>query len=90
MEDLLKVAMDRLERAAAKPASQQPDMTQNLASTLQRAVQNDVSLAVQMLEKASEERYAEVMDKLGPLIKANCGRLGIELQEFFNLLQAKA
>ena len=90
MEELFKVAMDRLERAAAKPVSQQPDMTQNLAATLQRAVQNDVSLAVQMLEKASEERYAEVMDKLGPLIKANCQRLGIELQEWFNLLQAKS
>jgi two-component system cell cycle response regulator len=90
IEELFKVAMDRLERAAAKPVSQQPDMTQNLAATLQRAVQNDVSLAVQMLEKASEERYAEVMDKLGPLIKANCGRLGIDLQEYFNLLQAKA
>jgi len=89
MEGLFKVAMDRLERAAAKPASP-PDMTQNLAATLQRAVQNDVSLAVQMLEKASEERYAEVMDKLGPLIKKNCERLGIELQEFFNLLQAKS
>jgi two-component system, cell cycle response regulator len=89
MEDLLKVAMDRLERAAAKPVSEQPDMTQNLAATLQRAVQNDLSLAVQMLEKASVERYAEVMDKLGPLIKVNCQRLGIELQEYFNLLQAK-
>jgi diguanylate cyclase (GGDEF)-like protein len=89
MEDLFKVAMDRLERAAAKPVSQPPDMTQNLAATLQRAVQNDVSLAVQMLEKASVERYSEVMDKLGPLIKANCERLGIDLQEFFNLLQAR-
>ncbi len=89
IEDLFKVAMDRLERAAARPVSQPPDMTQNLAATLQRAVQNDVSLAVQMLEKASQERYAEVMDKLGPLIKANCGRLGIELQEYFHMLQAK-
>jgi len=89
VEELFKVAMDRLERAAAKPVSQAPDMTQNLAATLQRAVQNDVSLAVQMLEKASEERYAEVMDKLGPLIKANCQRMGIDLQEFFNLLSAR-
>jgi two-component system cell cycle response regulator len=88
MEDLLKVATGRLERAAARPESQ-PDMTQNLAATLQRAVQNDLSLAVQMLEKASVDRYAEVMDKLGPLIKTNCERLGIELQDYFNLLQAK-
>lgn len=57
--------------------------------TLQRAAQNDVALAVQILERASVERASEVLDKIGPLLKANCARVGIELQEYLFLLQSK-
>ena len=42
-----------------------------------------------MLDKAAEARASEVLDKLGPLVKTTCSRVGIDLQEFLFLLQSK-
>jgi diguanylate cyclase (GGDEF)-like protein len=78
IEALLKMATERLERPPAQTEAQ-------LAPA---AARDEVALAVQMLERASEARAPEVMEKLGPLIKANCKRLGIELQELVYLLQS--
>ncbi len=89
IEELLKVAAERLERSATRTDAQRAAAPLDVASTLERAATNDIALAVQMLERASNERAPEVMEKLGPLIKANCRRMGIELQELVFLLQSR-
>jgi hypothetical protein len=35
------------------------------------------------------ERASEVLERLGPLVKANCPRVGIDLQEYLFLLQSR-
>jgi diguanylate cyclase (GGDEF)-like protein len=88
IEELLKVATQRLARSAAQTAPGAAPPV-DLAATGERRAPNDIALAVQMLERASNERAPEVMEKLGPLIKANCARMGIELQELVFLLQSR-
>ena len=80
---------ERLERSSAKTDAERAAAPHDVASTLERAATNDIALAVQMLERASQERAPEVMEKLGPLIKANCARLGIGLEELVFLLQSR-
>jgi hypothetical protein len=53
------------------------------------AAASDVALAVQILERASVERPAELLERLGPLLKATCARVGIELQEYLFLLRSR-
>ncbi len=89
IEDLLKIAMERLEKAAAKSEEQRAGAPMDFGATLQRATGNDVDLAIKMLDKAAEARASEVLDKLGPLVKTTCARVGIDLQEFLFLLQSK-
>lgn len=89
IEDLLKIAMERLEKAAAKGEEQRAAAPMDFGATLQRATGNDVELAIKMLDKAAEARASEVLDKLGPLVKTTCARVGIDLQEFLFLLQSK-
>jgi diguanylate cyclase (GGDEF)-like protein len=90
IEDLLKIAVERLARSAARPDAARAAAPADLSTTLDRVLgANDIAAAVQMLERASKERAPEVMERLGPLIKANCARLGIELQEFVFLLQSR-
>ena len=84
IEDLLKSALDRLERAAAKSTA--PD---DMSATLERAAPNDIALAIQMLERASVLRAAEVLELLGPLVKTTCARVGIDMQEFLFLQQSR-
>lgn len=89
IEDLLKIALERLEKAAAKSEEQRAAAPMDFGATLQRATGNDVDLAIKMLDKAAEARASEVLDKLGPLVKNTCARVGIDLQEFLFLLQSK-
>jgi diguanylate cyclase (GGDEF)-like protein len=90
IEQLLKAAAERLARSPAKAEAPRAAAPADLSATLDRVPgANDIVAAVQMLERASHARAAEVMEKLGPLIKANCARLGIELQEFVFLLQSR-
>jgi diguanylate cyclase (GGDEF)-like protein len=89
IEDLLKVAGERLEKAAAKSEEQRAAAPFDFGATLQRATGNDVELAIKMLDKAAVDRASEVLDKLGPLVKTTCARVGIDLQEFLFLLQSK-
>jgi two-component system cell cycle response regulator len=89
IEDLLKIALERLEKAAAKGEEQRAAAPMDFGATLQRATGNDVDLAIKMLDKAAEARASEVLDKLGPLVKTTCARVGIDLQEFLFLLQSK-
>ncbi|HEX6691546.1 MAG TPA: diguanylate cyclase [Burkholderiales bacterium] len=89
IDDLLKIAGERLEKAAAKSEEQRAAAPMDFGATLQRATGNDVDLAIKMLDKAAEARASEVLDKLGPLIKTTCSRVGIDLQEFLFLLQSK-
>ena len=89
IEDLLKIAAERLEKAAAKSEEQRAAAPNDFGATLQRATGNDVDLAVKMLDKAAVERASEVLEKLGPLVKTTCARVGIDLQEFLFLLQSK-
>lgn len=89
VEDLLKIAAERLEKAAAKSEEQRAAAPNDFGATLQRATGNDVDLAVKMLDKAAVERASEVLEKLGPLVKTTCARVGIDLQEFLFLLQSK-
>jgi two-component system, cell cycle response regulator len=89
VEDLLKIALERLEKAAAKSEEQRAAAPMDFGATLQRATGNDIDLAVKMLDKAAEARASEVLEKLGPLVKTTCARVGIDLQEFLFLLQSK-
>ena len=89
IEDLLKIALERLEKAAAKSEEQRAAAPMDFGATLQRATGNDVDLAIKMLDKAAADRASEVLDKLGPLVKTTCARVGIDLQEFLFLLQSK-
>src|SRR5262245_19860962 len=89
IEDLLKIAGERLEKAAAKSEEQRAAAPNDFGATLQRATGNDVDLAIKMLDKAAEARSSEVLEKLGPLVKTTCARVGIDLQEFMFLLQSK-
>jgi two-component system, cell cycle response regulator len=89
IEDLLKIAGERLEKAAAKSEEQRAAAPMDFGATLQRATGNDIDLAIKMLDKAAEARASEVLDKLGPLVKTTCARVGIDLQEFLFLLQSK-
>jgi diguanylate cyclase (GGDEF)-like protein len=89
IDDLLKIAGERLDKAAAKTEEQRAAAPNDFGATLQRATGNDVDLAIKMLDKAAEARASEVLDKLGPLVKTTCARVGIDLQEFLFLLQSK-
>jgi diguanylate cyclase (GGDEF)-like protein len=89
VEDLLKIAAERLEKAAAKSEEQRAAAPNDFGATLQRGIGNDVELAIKMLDKAAVDRASEVLEKLGPLVKTTCARVGIDLQEFLFLLQSK-
>jgi diguanylate cyclase (GGDEF)-like protein len=90
VEDLLKVALGRLERAAVKGEAQRTGPRQNLGTMPPPArAPGDIAAALQILEQASAERSSEVLERLGPLIKANCARVGIDLQEYLFLLQSR-
>ena len=89
IDDLLKIASERLEKAASKSEEQRAAAPMDFGATLQRATGNDVELAIKMLDKAAVDRASEVLDKLGPLVKTTCARVGIDLQEFLFLLQSK-
>jgi hypothetical protein len=89
IEDLLKVAGERLEKAGGGGEEQRAAAPFDFGATLQRATGNDVELAIKMLDKAAVDRASEVLDKLGPLVKTTCSRVGIDLQEFLFLLQSK-
>jgi hypothetical protein len=90
VKELLKVALGRLERAAVKGEAQRTEAPENLGTMPQpgRAA-GDVAAALQILEHASAERPSEVLDRLGPLVKASCARVGIDLQEYLFLLQSR-
>jgi hypothetical protein len=49
----------------------------------------DVAGALQILEHASAERPSKVLERLGPLLKASCARVGVDLQEWLFLLQSR-
>ena len=89
IEELLKAATARLAAFPARSDAQRAPAPVDLASTGERRAPDDIALALRMLERASHERAPEVMEKLGPLIKANCARMGIELQELVFLLQSR-
>lgn len=89
IEDLLKAALARLERVAAKTEEQRAAAPDDMGTTIARGLPNDIGLAVLTLEKASQDRAAEVLDRLGPLVKAVCAKVGIELHDFVALLQSR-
>jgi diguanylate cyclase (GGDEF)-like protein len=89
-EELLKVALGRLERAAVKGEAQRTGPRENLSAMPPPAgAPGDIAAALQILERASAERSSEVLERLGPLIKASCARVGIDLQEYLFLLQSR-
>jgi len=89
-EELFKIALGRLERAAAKGEAQRTGPRESLGATPPPArAPADIAAALQILERESTERASEVLERLGPLIKANCGRVGIDLQEYLFLLQSR-
>lgn len=89
IEELIKAALARLERIAAKTEAQRAAAPDDMGATMGRGMPNDVGLAVMTLEKASETRASEVLDRLGPLVKSVCAKVGIELHDFVALLQAR-
>jgi diguanylate cyclase (GGDEF)-like protein len=89
-EELFNVALGRLERAAAKGEAQRTGPRENLSAMPPPArAAGDIAAALQILERASAERSSEVLERLGPLIKASCARVGIDLQEYLFLLQSR-
>lgn len=89
VEELLKVALGRLERAAAKGEAQRTGPQASIGTTPPGRAPDQVAAALQVLERASAERSSEVLELLGPLIKASCARVGIDLQEYLFLLQSR-
>ena len=90
VDELLRIALGRLERAAAKGEAQRTAAPENVGTAPPaRAPGGDVAAALQVLERASAERASEVLERLGPLVKANCARVGIDLQEWLFLLQSR-
>jgi diguanylate cyclase (GGDEF)-like protein len=90
VEELLKVALGRLERAAAKGEAQRTGPQETLATVAPAArAPVELAAALQILERASAERPSELLDRLGPLVKASCARVGIDLQEYLFLLQSR-
>ena len=91
VEELLKVSVARLQQAALKAEAQRTGPRESLGATPPAArAPGDVAGALQVLERASAERPSEVLDRLGPLVKATCARVGIDLQEYLFLLQSKS
>jgi diguanylate cyclase (GGDEF)-like protein len=90
VDALLRIALERLERAAAKGEAQRTAAPERVGTAPPaRAPGGDVAAALQILERASAERASEVLERLGPLVKANCARVGIDLQEYLFLLQPR-
>jgi two-component system cell cycle response regulator len=89
VEELLKVALGRLERAAAKGVAQRTGAPENVGTMPPARAPGELESALQILERASAERASEVLERLGPLVKANCARVGIDLQEWLFLLQSR-
>ena len=89
VEELLKIALERLERAAVKGEAQRSGAQQTIPAAPPRRAAVDVATAFQVLEQASAASPSEVLDRLGPLVKATCARVGIDLQEYLFLLQSK-
>jgi len=88
--ELFKAALGRLERAAAKGEAQRTGPRETLSTPPPPApAPGDIAAALQILERLSAERASEVLERLGPLIKANCARVGIDLQEYLFLLQSR-
>ena len=90
VEELFEVALRRLDRAAAKgePQRAAAGTSSDLGSTLPGAAPSELAAAVQILERASGERPSEVLERLGPLVKATCARVGIDLQDYLYLLRS--
>ena len=89
VEDLLKVSVGRLAQAAAKAEAQRSGARQTLAAAPPPRAPGDVAAALQVLEQASAEHPSELLERLGPLVKATCARVGIDLQEYLFLLQSR-
>jgi diguanylate cyclase (GGDEF)-like protein len=89
VEELLKIALERLERAALKGEAQRSGARQTLAAAPPPRAPVDVATAFQVIEQASAQSPSEVLERLGPLVKATCARVGIDLQEYLFLLQSR-
>jgi diguanylate cyclase (GGDEF)-like protein len=89
VEELVKVALGRLARSAVKAEAQRTGPQESLAATQPGRAPVTVAAAFQILERASAENPSDVLDRLGPLVKATCARIGIDLQEYLFLLQSK-
>src|SRR6185436_12835132 len=64
-EELFKVALERLERAAAKGEAQRTGPRENLGAMPAPAfTPGDIAAALQILEQASAERSSEVLERL--------------------------
>jgi len=90
VEELLKTSVARLQQAALKAEAQRSGARETLPAPPPPArAPGDFAGALQILERASAERPSEVLDRLGPLVKATCARVGIDLQEYLFLLQSR-
>ncbi|HXJ52938.1 MAG TPA: diguanylate cyclase, partial [Burkholderiales bacterium] len=90
VEELLKTSVARLQQAALKAEAQRSGARETLPAPPPPArAPGDVASALHILERASAERPSEVLDRLGPLVKATCARVGIDLQEYLFLLQSR-
>jgi len=89
VEELLKISVARLQQAALKAEAQRSGARETLPAPPQARAPGDVAGALQILERASAERPSEVLERLGPLVKATCARVGIDLQEYLFLLQSR-
>jgi diguanylate cyclase (GGDEF)-like protein len=89
VEELLKLTVGRLAPPTAKGEAQRTRAPEGATTTTPGRPANNVAAALLVLEQASAEHPSEVLDRLGPLVKATCARVGIDLQEYLFLLQSK-
>jgi two-component system cell cycle response regulator len=91
IEELMILALQRLDRASRSSGSKQLDAKDDISVTIPPVIPSDIERAVQTLENASVDRTAEILKRLQPFLQAAYKRLNNPLQgeELSRALRAK-
>jgi diguanylate cyclase (GGDEF)-like protein len=77
-DQLTKLALERLERAASRTGQEIVERDE-LSITRPPMLPSDIERAVRTLESASPDRAHEILQRLLPFLRAACQRLNVEL-----------
>jgi two-component system cell cycle response regulator len=91
IEELMILALQRLDRASRSAGSKQLDAKDDISVTIPPVIPSDIERAVQTLENASVDRTAEILKRLQPFLQAAYKRLNKPLpgEELSRALRAK-